>query len=565
VLTDVQRTLGEIACSGLKGYYREACIHDVGLSGSTDLVKDYYSNTEDLNAMADKLITPNVTLAEYELLSTGIKTNLPSYSGEGFQQTYRVVHKKNDGQFMLTIRPPRNATAFFSTDSAGANTQSFTSEGTQEVKIDVQCKNPDPLWMRLGDAWPHRGALQLWAIDPLSGFTSQLLGEISISCVVNTNTVGRVAAGNRTSFAVDNFGQLWGWGTNEFGSLGYSKPVYDGSPVLAEVWRAGSSTVTAVWTGTMHTLALDEQDRLLAWGNNNYGQLGDGTKISRNQPTVVDLTPLGSSKVVTASAGVMHTHVLDDQGRLWSWGINSNGALGIGTTTDQLRPVQVDLAQLNNAKVVALASGYLFTILLDDQNRIWAWGGNVRGQLGDGTTAFYQTRPVLVDLAALNGSKVISISAGDSHAIALDDLGRVWTWGRNSEGQLGDGTYFDGRKLTLTKFASSPNNRLVAVAAGRNHSLALDEHGHVWGWGSNSNGQIGDGSVGGRGYTQPSQPDISSLNGSKFSYIIARSEHTLAIDDQGNFWHWGQIGPGFRGDSNPITPRKARLPPLNMN
>jgi hypothetical protein len=182
VLTDEQRTLGEIACANLAGYYREACIHDVGLSGSIELVKNYYANTEDLNSMAERIVTPGVDVPVY-FLSVGEKTDLPGYGGERFRRAYQVTHKSGEGQFLLTIRPPRGASAFFSEGTAGPLTPSFAATGNKDVSIDVQCDKPDPNWALLGNAWAVTGAVQLWAVDPLSGFVKQLLDEKPLVCL----------------------------------------------------------------------------------------------------------------------------------------------------------------------------------------------------------------------------------------------------------------------------------------------------------------------------------------------------------------------------------------------
>jgi alpha-tubulin suppressor-like RCC1 family protein len=119
----------------------------------------------------------------------------------------------------------------------------------------------------------------------------------------------------------------------------------------------------------------------------------------------VDLTPLNGSKVVIVSARHNHSLALDNQGRLWAWGNNQYGQLGDGSTTRRLSPVQVDLTSLNGSTVVAVSAGGFYSLVLDDQGRLWAWGRNDRGQLGDGSDT-NRLSPVQVDMSMMKNSKV---------------------------------------------------------------------------------------------------------------------------------------------------------------
>ena len=125
---------------------------------------------------------------------------------------------------------------------------------------------------------------------------------------------------------------------------------------------------------------------------------------------------LGSAKWVSVAAGTSHTLALDNQGRLWAWGCNSYGALGDGTTIDPgntdrtTTPTLVNSAILGGAKWMSVAAGYDDTLALDDQGRLWAWGNNDAGQLGDGTNTSHSA-PILVNSAVLGGAKWVSVAA----------------------------------------------------------------------------------------------------------------------------------------------------------
>ena len=146
------------------------------------------------------------------------------------------------------------------------------------------------------------------------------------------------------------------------------------------------------------------------------------------------------------------------------------------------------------AKWVSVAAGNTHSLALDDQGRLWAWGSNVSGQLGDGTNTSHFT-PILVSSATLGGAKWVSVAAGDSYTLALDDQGRLWAWGSNYVGRLGDGTTTDRAMPTLVNSRRPRRAKWVSVAAGHMHTLALDDQGRLWAWGSNSCANVGDGTI----------------------------------------------------------------------
>ena len=175
-------------------------------------------------------------------------------------------------------------------------------------------------------------------------------------------------------------------------------------------------------------MALKSDGTVRTWGMNLYGQLGIGiTGSYRTTPVQTS----GITNVTAITGGYNHSVALKGDGTVWTWGANSSGQLGDGTTTSRNTPVQV--AGLSN--VTAIASGGYYTLALKSDGTVWAWGNNSFGQLGDGTTTLRRTP---VQVAGL--SNVAAIGAGFQHTIAIKDDGTVWTWGRNDYGQLGLGT-----------------------------------------------------------------------------------------------------------------------------
>ena len=197
-----------------------------------------------------------------------------------------------------------------------------------------------------------------------------------------------------------------------------------------------TSGVAAVSAGTQHTCALTTRGGVKCWGNNNFGQLGDGTLLP-NQGTPVDVTGL-SSGVAAISAGSFHTCALTTAGGVKCWGSNLSGRLGDGTFF-QHRLTPVDVVGLTTG-VVAVSAGDRHTCALTSTGGVKCWGANHAGQLGSGATDYISSKPG--DVTGLS-TGVAAISAGRSHTCALTTTGGLKCWGVNSSGQLGDGTTTD--------------------------------------------------------------------------------------------------------------------------
>ena len=254
----------------------------------------------------------------------------------------------------------------------------------------------------------------------------------------------------------------------------------------------------AIATGYQHALALETDGRhILSWGLNTAGALGRTTGGSAQTPDVIPDFPDPEDpelKVVAVAANGYNTvatsfAVLND-GTLWGWGHGSSGKLGNGTTTNQSSPTQVSTGT-GLSDVVAVAPGYGHTLALTSGGAVWAWGSKVSGALGDNTTSGQATTPQVVS----GVSNVVAIAAGDQFSLALESDGSLYAWGRNQEGQLGDGT------TVLQKTPQQvPNlSGVTAIRAGLYHVLALrtegESSGVVWAWGQNDVGQLGDGTT----------------------------------------------------------------------
>jgi hypothetical protein len=235
----------------------------------------------------------------------------------------------------------------------------------------------------------------------------------------------------------------------------------------------GLPAFASIAAGQAHSVALGADGGLWAWGRNDIGQLGDGTRTDRYSPVQVGTARNWKS----VAAGLYHTVALRTDGTLWAWGRNDYGELGLGNSgsdTNRNVPVQVDASRW-----AAVATGDLYTVALKTDGSLWAWGRNEYGQLGDGTNR-NRNSPVQVGTAR----DWTAIAAGLYHTVALRTDGTLWAWGRNEYGQLGDGTNTNRNSPVQVGTARD----WTAIAAGQYHTLALNTNCILWVWGSRQDG-----------------------------------------------------------------------------
>lgn len=340
---------------------------------------------------------------------------------------------------------------------------------------------------------------------------SNYYGELGNGTTTDSSTPGpvKVPAGVRfssarcmlTCLAVTTTGQVYAWGNNDVGQLGDGTTKRRLTPVRVDL-PAGVK-VTAVRPGGYFALALTSTGKLLAWGDNKTGELGNGTTRDRAKPFPVSL-PKGVT-VKAISAGDEGSYALTTTGRMLSWGGNTAGQLGDGTTQGRKTPGYVSLPP--GATVASIAAGPLTGYAVTKSGGLLAWGQNNYGQLGDGTTR-QRDKPVRVALPG--GTRVVAAVSGYWHVLALTTGGKVLAWGGNQVGQLGIGTTTDRHRPVFVQLPKGV--KVSGLAAGKDYSLALTDEGvqagpsrfgpssapvvhGILGWGGNERGQLGTGNT----------------------------------------------------------------------
>ena len=333
-----------------------------------------------------------------------------------------------------------------------------------------------------------------------------------------------------------------------------------GCPVFPRWARAWSP----VSDRPFYSLALLSDGTVRAWGSNYHGQLGDGTLSNRTVPVKVMknlTTGEALSGVVALAAGYGHVLALDDSGKVWAWGKNFAGQLGDGSALSRrlARQVLKDPATGEALSgVVAIAAGEHHSLAVSDARRR---GYNAWGQLGNGSMV---NSSIPVQVPGVSGA--VEVGAGEfySHAVLAD--GSVRSWGDNVTGQLGDGTASEppphpggGVDLSGVAFVDGSDN-------GGYYSLALKTDGSVWAWGNNSAGQLGKSGLGSCGMYSSPLPSLIPVQAQidQVDSVSASVAVSLARRTDGTIWFWGSNVTGASGTGRlggcAVTPVQVPFP-----
>jgi alpha-tubulin suppressor-like RCC1 family protein len=301
------------------------------------------------------------------------------------------------------------------------------------------------------------------------GTTTQRTNPVQIVA----SGVRAVACGYQHTLFVKSNGSLWAMGDNSYGQLGDGTTTQRTNPV-----QVVASGVTAVAAGYINSFFLKSDGSL--WGMGNASLVGDGTTngaINRTNP--VQIVASGVTAVV---ANNTHFFLIKSDGSLWGWGDNLFGDLGDGTSIYRFSPVQIV-----SSGVAAVSAGeYYYSLFAKSDGSLWGMGNNQLGQLGDGTI-INRTNPVQII-----ASGVTAVACGYYHSLFVKTDGSLWGMGVNAYGQLGDGIYNFGNFQAFTNQPEMVvASGVTAAACGWFHSLFVKSDGSLWGMGYDAYGQLG--------------------------------------------------------------------------
>ncbi|MBP6390554.1 MAG: T9SS type A sorting domain-containing protein [Flavobacteriales bacterium] len=276
----------------------------------------------------------------------------------------------------------------------------------------IALKNDGTVW-----AWGGNGSGQLGIGTPAG---IHVVPEL-VSSLTGITAIG---AGNNHSIFLKNDGTVWAsGGGGPYGQLGNGTNLGSNIPVQV----SSLTGITAIESGSDHSLALKNDGTVWAWGRNLKGQLGNGTNINSNVPVQVS----SLTGITAMGAGSFHSIALKTDGTVWAWGFNDYGTLGNGTNTDSNVPVQLN----SLTEITAIGADGYHSIALKNDGTVWVWGWNDYGQLGNGTST---DSNVPAQVSSL--TDITAIGEGQKHSIAIKNDGTVWAWGKNISGQLGNGS-----------------------------------------------------------------------------------------------------------------------------
>jgi alpha-tubulin suppressor-like RCC1 family protein len=362
-----------------------------------------------------------------------------------------------------------------------------------------------------------KSKLQLLVITLL--FASNVFSQSGTTCW------RMVSAGENFSLGIKSDGTLWAWGQNS-NRLGLGLGNLANQNLPTQVGTANDwATVSA---GNVHSLAVKTNGTLWSWGNGQFGQLGNGVFNSATP----NVTQVGTATDwLSVSAGNRFSLAIKTTGTLWAWGLNNTGQLGINNLIDQNLPVQVGTAN-NWSKIDA---GNQHSLAIDNAGFVYGWGNNTFGQLGNGTNTT-SLIPVLITSTNIWAE----VSAGFDHSMFLNSFGFLFTSGNNTNGQLCDGTNTASNVL-IPATATGAQYQYIAISAGNNFSLAIENNNTLHSSGLNSLGQLGLGT----NTNTNVLTQVGTLN--TWFAISAGDIHSLAMETTTNLWSTGRNLEGQLG------------------
>jgi alpha-tubulin suppressor-like RCC1 family protein len=489
------------------------------------------------------------------------------------------------GSSSAATAPPAGSVLSWGVNAGPENTGGFlgvgTATGPDTCETNIPCST-SPVQTALPSgtvansvASHHLSSLALTSSGSLLAWGDNTFGQLGIGTASGPNTCGTSAkscsttpvsvqlpagtiitadaTGHEFDLAVTNTGQVYAWGTNEYGELGQGTTTNSAVPVLVPF--PSGTVVVAVAAGHDTSYALTSSGLVYAWGMNSSGELGIGndtgpdtcnSEACSTGPVATSLP--GGTAITGIAAGAEHALALTSAGAILSWGDNGDDQLGNGNDLQQNSPVPVSTPA--GVTFSGVAAGHFFSLALTTGGAVYAWGANYDGQIGVGNTMLQPT-PALVSMPA--GVTVVALAAGSTHVLALTSTGQVYAWGGNFFGQLGlgsdtgpDACGSDACSTTPVAVPLPGGASAKSIAAGNYFSLVVvgTPAGHGYWLGASDGGVFAEGNApfyGSYGGTKLNQPivGLAATPGGQGYWLVAADG---GIFTEGNAQFYGSLG-----------------------
>eukprot|EP00002_Diphylleia_rotans_P026297 TRINITY_DN5231_c0_g1_i5.p1 TRINITY_DN5231_c0_g1~~TRINITY_DN5231_c0_g1_i5.p1 ORF type:complete len:1370 (+),score=193.14 TRINITY_DN5231_c0_g1_i5:77-4186(+) len=298
-----------------------------------------------------------------------------------------------------------------------------------------------------------------------------------------------IAGGESFSFAISKTGDLYAWGNGKLGQLGFGEKGISIEPYLI------GRNFKSVTAGRVHALALSDEGYVYSWGDSNEGVTGHGDEEDLIVPRRIDPTRFGDAKVQEIECGYFHSACVTDKGDIYTWGYGKSYCLGTNDTETARFPKKIDLSFLSPQRVTSVSCGRAHTLFLTDMGRVYGFGDNKLGQVGidetqtDSGEKYVVKKPTEIKFTASSdeGQKekteniqIKSIATGSLHSFAISVSGELFAWGCGTYGQLGLGSVKNMKVPTKIK---EVNFKAASVSCGERHTACITDEGHVYVWG----------------------------------------------------------------------------------
>ena len=289
----------------------------------------------------------------------------------------------------------------------------------------------------------------------------------------------------------------------------------------------GAIQFAAVTSGYFHSCGLTPAGRAYCWGGNTWGTLGDGSRTASNRPVAV----AGGLRYTMIESGAGHTCGVTESGKVYCWGLNDEGHVGADWVR---RGIEEPHVLPGNQFWVQVSAGHDHSCALTNEGVAWCWGDNVAGHLGSGGNFARSFEPVRV----ASTETFTSVVAGYYQSCALTESGQMYCWGRNDQGQIGDGS--NDNRFTPVPVAGGLTFR--ALGGGDAFMCGITTGGATWCWGSNRNGELGDSSLPNQATPVEVEgvPELRKIYGAGGAFTLPSAPaYACGLTANGEAWCWG--------------------------